>query len=316
VRWRTNRMCCNRAVRRAGLSLFSGPFYQSHDMQQRLFSPWWGWVVGMVLGWAVQGPALAVQPPLRLSAVPLAGAEAMVREFEPLAKSLARLGGRPVEFVYMDSHEKVLGALRAGRIDLAVIGALPYAELVGLGPGQLSPGTIRPLVRFRQADGQGTYRCVLVAFPDDGVVLARAQGLTLGMANRLSTCGPLSARKLLSAAGVDWARMHPHYLGHQADVALAVVAGRMRLGAMNEAVARQHAGLGLQVLARTEPLPGFALVVHAQRVDADTRVLLARLLDTPAAEYSQWGATIRHGLLPVTDADYAPVRDLMKAQRP
>ncbi|MDP1895859.1 MAG: PhnD/SsuA/transferrin family substrate-binding protein [Hydrogenophaga sp.] len=273
-------------------------------------------VLGMALWGAVQGQTLAVQPPLRLSAIPIDKAEAMVRDFEPLATSLSRLIKRPVEFVYIDRHEKVLDALREGRIDLAVMGALPYVELVGEGTRPLPAGVIRPIARFKEADGQGTYRCVLVAFPDDGVVLARAQGLTLGMANRLSTCGPFSARSLLGAAGVDWARMRPHYLGHLTDVALAVVAGRVQLGAITEAVARQHASLGLQVLARTEPLPGFALVAHAQRVGADALALLARLPDTPAAEYSQWGATIRHGLLPVTDADYAPVRGLMKAQRP
>ena len=273
------------------------------------------WILGMVWWGAVHAQSQAVQP-LRLSVMPLGAAEAMVREFEPLAASLARLGGRPVEFVYLDRHEKVLDALREGRIELAVLGALPYAELVGLGPGQLSPGTIQPLVRFKEADGQGTYRCVLVAFPDDRVVLSRAQGLTLGMSNPLSTCGPLSARNLLAAVGVDWARMQLHYLGHLTDVARAVVAGRVRLGAVNEAVARQHASLGLQVLASTEPLPGLVLVAHAQRVGANTLARLARLADTPTTEYSQWGASIHHGLLPVTDADYAPVRELMKVQRP
>jgi phosphonate transport system substrate-binding protein len=272
--------------------------------------------MGMALWGAVQGQTLGAQPPLRLSAVPLSSAEAMVRDFEPLADSIARLLGRPVEFVYLNNHEKVLDALRAGRIELAVIGALPYAELVGFGPGQLSPGTIRPVVRFKEADGGGTYRCVLVAFPDDQVVLSQAQGLTLGMSNPLSTCGPLSARSLLAAAGVGWGQIQPRYLGHLNDVALAVVAARVHLGAVNEGVARQHASLGLQVLASTEPLPGFVLVAHAQRVDAETLARLAQLPNTPATEYSRWGATIRHGLMPATDADYTPVRDLMKAQQP
>jgi hypothetical protein len=58
------------------------------------------------------------------------------------------------------------------------------------------------------------------------------------------------------------------------------------------------------------------LVAHAQRVDAETLARLAQLPNTPATEYSRWGATIRHGLMPATDADYTPVRDLMKAQQP
>lgn len=272
--------------------------------------------MGMALWGAVQGQSLPVQPPLRLSAIPLTGADAMVRDFEPLAQFLGRLAGRPVEFVYMDRHEKVLDALRAGRIDLAVMGAMPYVELVGFGPGQLSPGTIRALARFKESDGRGTYRCVLVAFPDDRVVLSQAQGLTVGMSNPLSTCGPLSARNLLAAAGVDWTQIRPLYLGHLNDVAMAVVAGRVQLGAVPDSVARQHASLGLQVLASTGDLPGFVLVAHAPRVGVDTLARLARLPDTPATEYSQWGGHIRHGLISVTDADYAPVRELMKALQP
>lgn len=277
---------------------------------------WLVGVIGLVVWGAVQGQSLPVQPPLRLSAIPLAGADAMVRDFEPLAQFLGRLAGRPVEFVYIDRHEKVLDALRAGRIELAVMGAVPYTELVGFGPGQLSPGTIRALVRFKEPDGQGTYRCVLAAFPDDRVVLSRAQGLTLGMSNPLSTCGPLSARSLLAAAGVGWTQIQPRYLGNLNDVALAVVAGRVQLGAVPDSVVSQHASLGLQELASTRELPGFVLVAHAPRVGGDTLARLARLPDTPATEYSQWGGHIRNGLLPATDADYDPVRALMKAQRP
>ena len=276
-----------------------------------LFMRWLVWSVGMALCWVVQAQPLAgLPPPLRLSAVPLGGAEATVREFEQLARYLSRLGGQPVEFVYLDSHDKVLAALREGGIELAFLGPLPYAELVGTGPQQLPPSAIRPLARFKEADGQGTYRCVLAAFPDDKVVLKQARGLTLGMANRLSTCGPLSARALLVQAGVPWGSLIPQYLGNQAEVALAVVAGRVKLGAMKESVARQHASLGLQVLATTVPLPGFVLVAHAQRVDAPTLDRLARLPHAPVAEYSQWGAGIRHGLLPAADADYAAVRVL------
>jgi hypothetical protein len=69
-------------------------------------------------------------------------------------------------------------------------------------------------------------------------------------------------------------------------------------------------------LAETAPLPGFVLVAHAQRVGADTLHKLARLPDTPATEYRQWGQSIRHGLLPATDEDYAVVRTLLGGPLP
>ncbi|MDP2416416.1 MAG: PhnD/SsuA/transferrin family substrate-binding protein [Hydrogenophaga sp.] len=273
-------------------------------------------LAGMVFWGSVHGQTLAAALPLRFSAIALGDAEATVREFEPLTRSLSRLGSRPVEFVYLNRHEKVLDALREGRIELAVLGALPYAELVGPGPEQMPPSSVRLLARFKEANGEAAYRCVLVAFPDDQVVLSRAHGSMLAMPNRLSTCGPLSAGNMLRAAGVAWEHITPQYLGHQADVALAVVAGRAQLGALKESVALQHASLGLQVLASTLPLPGFVLVAHAQRVDAATLAKLARLPDTRAAEYQQWGANFGHGLVPASDADFAPVRAFIKTQQP
>lgn len=273
------------------------------------------------LGWCgwVSAQSLA---PLRLSTIPLLGAEASVREFAPLVQSLSRLGGRRVEFVYLDSHEKLLAALREGRMELAVLGPLPYAELTEADTNtdtEAAPGPsarFRLLARFKEADGADSYRCVLVAFPDDIAALAWATTLRLAMASRLSTCGPLSARALLAQRGMAWASVQPQYLGNQADAALAVVAGRAQLASVKASVARQHASLGLQVLAETAPLPGFVLVVNAQRVDADTLNKLSRLLDTPATEYRQWGDNLGHGLLPAADTDYDPVRALMRARQP
>lgn len=272
-----------------------------------------------VLGWCGWASAQSLAP-LRLSTIPLLGAEATVRELAPLVQSLSRLGGRRVEFVYLDSHEKVLAALREGRIELAVLGPLPYAELTDTeAEAEAASGPnarFRLLARFKEADGAGSYRCVLVAFPDDTAALAQATTLRLAMASRLSTCGPLSARALLAQRGMAWASVQPQYLGNQAVAALAVVAGRAQLASMKASVARQHASLGLQVLAETAPLPGFVLVADAQRVDADTLNKLSRLLDTPATQYRQWGDNLGHGLLPAADTDYEPVRALMRARQP
>ena len=98
-------------------------------------------------------------------------------------------------------------------------------------------------------------------------------------------------------------------------MARAVVAGQLQLGGVREEVALRHAGLGLQVLARTDPLPGFVLVAHTGQVSAAALLRLASLPDTPAHEYTRWGGVLRHGFEPVVDADFDPVRTVMKKGR-
>lgn len=278
----------------------------------------WGRVV-LGLLWALQcGWVAAAQPlPLRLGAVPLGSAEDTVRQFKPLVAYLSRVLDQPVEFQYLDRHEAVLGGLRQGTLAFAYLGPAPYVELVGTGPGQLLPGQIRPLVRFKESDGQGHYRCVLVAFADDRVALNPTSRPVVGMPNALSTCGPVSVRALLAQSGVPWSQVVPHYMGHHDRVAQAVVAGRVQLGGVREEVALRHANLGLRVVAATEPLPGFVLVAHAGLVPAAALQRLSTLAETPASEYARWGGALRYGLEPVADADFDPVRVILKkAQHP
>lgn len=287
--------------------------------------PWlrWGWLALLGALWLAP-PAWAELPsepqpsrPLRLSAVPLSGGEETVRQFAPLVGYLSQWLGRPVEFRYLSSHEQVLDGLRQGAIDLAYLGPAPYAELVGKGPGQLSAELIVPLARFKEADGKAAYRCALVAFADDRLPLNAAARPVVGMPNALSTCGPLSVRAMLADKGVPWAQVSARFLGNHDQVARAVVAGTVQLGGVREEVALRHASLGLRVLARTEPMPGFVLVAHAGRVPAAALQRLTGLADTPSAEYTRWGEGLRHGLERVSDADFAPVRAMLdKAGRP
>lgn len=285
--------------------------------------PWlrWGWLALWGALWLAP-PAWAElspepQPTLRLSAVPLNSAEETVRQFSPLVGYLSQWLGRPVEFRYLSSHEQVLDGLRQGAIDLAYLGPAPYAELVGKRPGQLSAELIVPLARFKEADGQAAYRCALVAFADDRLPLNAAARPVVGMPSALSTCGPLSVRAMLAHQGVSWSQVSARFLGNHDQVARAVVAGRVQLGGVREEVALRHASLGLRVLARTEPMPGFVLVAHAGQMPAAVLQRLRGLPDTPAADYTRWGEGLRHGLERVSDADFHPVRAMLaKAERP
>lgn len=262
---------------------------------------------------AVAADGAATGGPLRAAALPLQSREATVREFSRLFRAVGEAVGRPVEFVYHDRYEAVLDDLLADRLDVAYLGPLPYVELM-----RRDPAAASPLVRFREADGSSTYRCALVSFPDNAVRWPGVAGHRLAMPQALSTCGPHSAGTLLArlgGPGLD--AMKTHYAGQHEIVAQQVVAGQAELGTLKESVATAYRVLGLRILATTNPLPGFVLVVRNAALPVEQRSLLReRLMAWPTQAQRQWGKSIRWGLEPASDADYDTVRVLLKAGPP
>ncbi|MDD3608830.1 MAG: PhnD/SsuA/transferrin family substrate-binding protein [Halothiobacillaceae bacterium] len=218
--------------------------------------------------------------------------------------------GRSVLIEGIDRYETLLNRFREGQIDIAVLGPLPYIALRGQSAEAL------PIVRFLEQDGRPSYSCALIAFADDVRPLGDYAGARLALTQPLSTCGYVSAAWLLKGAGLDIEQTAHEYLGRHDKVATAVVTGDYALGSVRENVAHRFASLGVRVIARTEPVPGFALVVNraslsdeeiARLTEAFTR-LAPRQRAEDAAATAHWNTLIRHGAIAAQDADYDALR--------
>lgn len=252
-------------------------------------------------------PAAADEAPaLRFAALPLESREATAREFAGFVGHLEYLAGRRVEHVYVARYEDLLADFAAGRLDLVFVGPLPYVELVR------RRADAHPLVRFAESDGATRYRCVLAAFRGDAVRPVDLKGAAVGLPQALSTCGPLSAGGLLHReAGLRLTDVDARVLGNHETVALDIVAGEVRAGTLKESIARKYAGLGLEILAATDPLPGFVVVAGTDHLDeAAIERLRFGLLATPDTIWRTWGSSIHNGMETARDEDYAPVRRL------
>ncbi len=264
------------------------------------------WGVAVLLLW-LPWEAVDAQPtdrPLRLAPLPLESTELVVRQFQPLVDHLQRRLGQPIELVLPGFHDDVLRAFVAGEIDVAFLGPLPYLAL-----RQMTPDAV-PLVRFIGSDGQGMYRCALVAFAGEPIEPSQLVGAPVGLTQPLSTCGYLGTAAILQAvAGIDLAQTDYRYLGSHEAVALAVVAGDVVAGGVKDEFADKYASLGLEVVAWSERVPGVALIANGATLPA---VLIERirgeLLATPETTYRSWGTTLRHGMEPAVDHDFDGLR--------
>ena len=270
---------------------------------------WFGGSVALSL--AVIGglcwPLLAHgKEPLRFAPLPRESPEVVLLQFLAMTQYLEQQG-QPVEFVFYDQYDELLRAFQDGRVDLAYLGPLSYVYLRDRHPAA------DPLVRFNEADGQPSYRCVLVGFSGDRIDLARRQDLTVALTQPLSTCGYMGTDRLLRpAAGISLAKTRYRYLDSHEAVALSVLSGEFAVGGMKDDIAAGFADLGLIVLAQTKrKMPGHALVANGRTVSAEQRAELTRLLlSAPAAEYGNWGTPIRHGAQATDDADFDVIRTM------
>jgi phosphonate transport system substrate-binding protein len=265
------------------------------------------WLIGCGVQAAAAGPVTPVhKASLRFAPLPMENREATVKAFNPLVTHLEKILARPVTLVYLDSYAGIVDAFTDNHLDLVFFGPLPYVMM-----RQKNKAT-EPLVFFKEPDGTVSYRCVLLGFADDQQRMSNLRGKRFGLTQRLSTCGYLATDALLrNQAGVSLGKTDYRYLGSHENVIRAVVSGRVDIGAVKEEFALKFATLGIDILARSSPVPGVGLAGNGNTLDKATLdKLRGLLLATPKTTYQHWGGSIRYGMAPAKDSDFDSLRAL------
>jgi phosphate/phosphite/phosphonate ABC transporter binding protein len=218
---------------------------------------------------------------LTIALAPTVGADAGSRAQRPAALGayLERTLGLPVQVVVEPSYAATVESLRAGRVDVAMVG-----ELASLRGQEI--GGIEPLVMPVGEDGQiPTYQSVIISRIDSGIHdLAALRGTTLGLVDEQSTSGYLVPRAMLREAGLDPDRdVTVRLYGRHRAVVEAVIAGEIPAGATHisrlrpPSLDRGPDYARLRILASSRPIPRGPLVVRAD-LPATIRQALADAL--------------------------------------
>ncbi|WP_146164775.1 PhnD/SsuA/transferrin family substrate-binding protein [Desulfonatronum sp. SC1] len=248
--------------------------------------------------------ATATQP-IRFAPLPMESREVIVRAFNPLVAYLEKQLQDPVEMVYFDDRQEILTAFEQDELDLVFLGPLPYVAL-----RQRMP-EVEPLVFFMEPAGDARYRCALITFFGDDIVLSELRGQPFGLTSRLSTCGYLGAEAMVrDHADLSLKDIAYRYLGTHEAVIFAVVRGEVVAGSVKDEFAHKYAPLGITIRAYSDWVPATGLFANARTLDADhIQRIRSILLATPPEEFDQWGVTIRHGMAPASDDAYAGFRE-------
>ena len=262
-------------------------------------------IVPILLSALSVGLTQAAESMLTFAPLPMESPETVMGQWKPLLSYLERKLGIELRIDYSQSNEEILEKFRAGKLDLAYLGPLPYVVLKESFPAAL------PVVHFKEANGQLAYTCSIVALSESKLTVRDLRNKKIALTQPLSTCGFLAADNLLRRAGTDLEANRYRYLNAHDAVALAVVRGDYDSGVLKTAIGQKYAHLGLVTLAQTTPLPSLGLVANGARLSAETiKRLRAALLEADSAVRAGWGDNIRHGAVPAADADYDPTRKL------
>ncbi|WP_054701813.1 PhnD/SsuA/transferrin family substrate-binding protein [Desulfosarcina cetonica] len=202
---------------------------------------------------------------IRFIPLPMQNRETVFGQFKPMTDYLEQRLEVKIVYDYCDSYADVLERFRQSRVDLAYLGPLPYVEL------RATFAHAEPIVRFCESSGRAEYTCALVSFMDNVFDPQSAHHRRIALTQPFSTCSYLSTSRLMHWMGSNIEQNLYRYLKKHDEVALSVIRGDFDAGGLKTAIACKYAHMGLNIVAETLPLPGFALVGNTRTGAATDR---------------------------------------------
>ncbi|MBI4916403.1 MAG: phosphate/phosphite/phosphonate ABC transporter substrate-binding protein [Acidobacteria bacterium] len=237
--------------------------------------------LGAVAAVLLAGAALAgspVEEPLRLGVVSFYNPRLMYLKYQPLVDYLTQRTGRRWELTISGSYDATVADLCSGRLAVAYLGPFTYVR------AQRACGAT-PVVQL-QTHGQPTYRAQILVRADSPISsIAELRGRSFGFGAPLSTSSHVVPRGMLEAAGLRAGTdVRCRYYGHHERAARAVLLGEVDACGVRDIVGTKFAGRGLRLLAVSDPIPNFPLVVGPTASVGLRRDLVRVLVEEPAVD--------------------------------
>lgn len=257
--------------------------------------------------------SLVSAQPIRFAPLPMVSKGEVEKNFQPFSHYLSTITSTDVETIYYKNYQNLIDGLINDQIDLAYLGPLPYVSLIQ------QDSSYVPVVRFVNQDGAATYTCSLVTFDSTLSSLDSTALPIVALTQPRSTCGYLVTEQLLQNLHTGLDALPYYYAGQHSTCALEVLRGKAQFAGMKTSIARQYRNLGLNIVAQSDPLPGFLLVANPRTLGGDvirnikTSLLQLKPYATPngAVTTANWGKMIRHGAIPVQSSDYDGIRQMV-----
>ncbi len=235
----------------------------------------------------------------------------MYVKYQQLVDYLTEATGERWELAVTLDYQETVQALCSGGLDLAYLGPFTYLRV------HEACGAL-PVVRLNTR-GSPTYKSLIMVRQDSPYrSLSDLVNTVFAFGSPLSTSSHLVPCLMLSEVGLEPGEtITCRYFGHHDRAARAVVLGTAEACGVRDIVGERFAQRGLRILARSDPIPNFPLVVRPGASPEFRRSLVEALIDRPERDsevrerMQGWDEEFAGGFAPAADGDYGSVRQLV-----
>lgn len=269
-------------------------------------------ITAVLAGQAQKPATIGTRPVLKFAVVSFYNPRLMYLKYQPLVDYLGAHTPWHFELDLSPSYRETVTRLCAGRVQLAYLGPFSYVRAREM-------CKVKPVVQLK-SEGRTTYTSYIMVREDSPIhSLAQLRGHTFAYGAVLSTSSHLMPRYMLRQAGLESGRdVKCRYYGHHERAARAVLTGEAAACGVRDLVGDQFNGRGLRILAKSEPMTNFPLVLGPrvppglEAALTDALIALPRRDPKAAREMASWDPELSGGFAEVSADAYQPIVDLAR----
>jgi phosphonate transport system substrate-binding protein len=236
----------------------------------------------------------------------------MYRNYQPFADYLSANTPYYFSLKISENYSQIIDYLSKGTVQVAILGGMTYLEAK-------KKVEIIPLLSTLGEDGKPFCEGVFITRNDNSQInkLEDIKGKNFAFASIHSTSGNLMPLYYLYAKkGIRLTDFKSYVnLKYHDSVIRNVLRGNFDAGVALSTIANQYKDVGLKFIGKTDPFPGFLLVVRkdmpAKIVDSIRSALLALNYhdDKDREIMDTWDVNIRYGFTPTSDKAYETIQE-------
>jgi len=267
-----------------------------------------------VLAVPAWGQGTAKPGVLTVGFIPAEDSRAMVRQSQAILDIVAKHTGMKVDTFVGSDYNATIEALRAGHLDVALLGPFSYVLATTVAPVEAFAVTV--IARTMQP----SYQSIIIAAKDGPInSLADIKGKSFAFVDPGSTSGFMVPSAAFIKAGITPEKDFRQVMysgGHDATI-VAVGSGKVEAGAVADRIYERGCAKGLadcnklKVVWTSPPIPNDPLLYRKNLSEDMKKKIREAFFSVKNLAFGEMGTVARFD--PATDKDYDPIRDIASA---
>jgi phosphonate transport system substrate-binding protein len=251
---------------------------------------------------------------LTVGFIPAEDSRAMVRQSQAILDIVAKHTGMKIDTFVGSDYNATIEALRAGHVDVALLGPFSYVLATTVAPVEAFAVTVTA------RSMQPSYKSIIIAAKDSPInSIADLKGHTFAFVDPGSTSGFMVPSAAFIKAGMTPEKDFKQVMysgGHDATI-VAVGSGKVDAGSVADRIYERGCAKGLadcnklKVIWTSPAIPNDPLLYRKNLSDDMKKKIREAFFSIKNLAFGEMGTVARFD--PATDADYDPLREIAKA---